>query len=164
MKLRTALSGAGCALWYDSTHVLRPCEKRGNKVALVADRFGLADVYVFGSRAAEISSGVPPSGASSRRASDVDIAVRPHRSVSLAPGDRVELTLALEQALRVSTVDLLVLPEAGPFLALAAIRGNLLFCVDPVDQAEYELYVLRRAGDLAPLERDRQDIVLNGGR
>ena len=94
----------------------------------------------------------------------MDIAVRPHRSVSLAPGDRVELTLALEQALRVSTVDLLVLPEAGPFLALAAIRGNLLFCVDPVDQAEYELYVLRRAGDLAPLERDRQDIVLNGGR
>ena len=141
-----------------------PAKNVANKVALVADRFGLADVYVFGSRAEEISSGVPPSDASSRRASDVDIAVRPHRPVSLAPGNRVELTLALEQALRVSTVDLLVLPEAGPFLALAAIRGNLLCCADPVDQAEYELYVLRRAGDLAPLERDRQDLVLKGGR
>ena len=74
------------------------------------------------------------------------------------------LTLALEHALDAPRVDLLILSEAGPFLALAAIRGNLLFCADSVDQAEYELCVLRRAGDLAPFERERQEIVLNGGR
>ncbi|MEO7521204.1 MAG: hypothetical protein ABIW79_05255 [Gemmatimonas sp.] len=133
-------------------------------VAVVAHRFGLADIYVFGSRTEEISSGLPSVEASARNASDVDIAVRPRPSVLLTPGDRVELTHALEQALSVAAVDLLILPEAGAFLALAAIRGNMLFCADPVDQAEYELYVLRRAGDLAPLERERQQIVLNGGR
>lgn len=89
---------------------------------------------------------------------------RPRAGVSLAPPDRVELTLALEHALDVRPVDLLMLPEAAPFLALAAIRGNLLYRADAVDQAEYELFVLRRAGDLAPLERERQQIVLGGGR
>ena len=133
-------------------------------VALVADRFGLADIYVFGSRADEIASAVRVVGNAIRTESDVDIAVRLRRSVSLAPADRVELTLMLERALRVSTVDLLVLSDAGPFLSLAAIRGNLLYCIDAVDQAEYELFVLRRAGDLAPFERERQEIMLNGGR
>ncbi|MEO7085719.1 MAG: hypothetical protein ABI442_15625 [Gemmatimonadaceae bacterium] len=137
--------------------------KQASDIALVANRFGLADIYVFGSRAHEFSSGVPSVGVSSQPASDVDIAVRPHRSVSLSPANRVQLTLALELALRVPTVDLMVLPEAGPFLALAAIRGNLLYTVDSDDQAEYELYVLRRAGDLASFERERQQMVLHGG-
>ena len=141
-----------------------PARNAAADVAVVAHRFGLADIYVFGSRTEEISSGLPPAGTSSRTASDVDIAVRPRRSILLTPSDRVELTLALEKALSVTAVDLLILPEAGAFLALAAIRGNMLFCLDSVDQAEYELYVLRRAGDLAPLERERQQIVLNGGR
>ncbi len=138
--------------------------KQANDLARVADRFGLVDIYVFGSRADEFSAGVPSLGVSSRPASDVDIAVRPRRSVTLSPADRVRLTLELERVLCVTTVDLLVVPEAGPFLALAAIRGNLLYTVDPDDQAEYELYVLRRAGDLAPFERERQHLVLHGGR
>ena len=54
--------------------------------------------------------------------------------------------------------------DLDAFLALAAIRGNLLYCADSVEQAEYELYVLRRAGDLAPLERERQEIIFDGGR
>ena len=141
-----------------------PAKGVSSDVALVADRFGLADIYVFGSRADEIGAAVPVAGGAIRTESDVDIAVRPRRLVSLAPADRVELTLMLERALRVPTVDLLVLSDAGPFLALAAIRGNLLYCIDPVDQAEYELYVLRRAGDLAPFERERQEILLNGGK
>lgn len=125
----------------------------------VAARFGLADVYVYGSQADAIAS-----GASSAEGSDIDIAIRPRLGIRLSPPDRVDLTLELERALGASPVDLLILPDASPFLALAAIRGNLLFCTDTVDQAEYELFVLRRAGDLAPLERDRQEIVLAGGR
>jgi hypothetical protein len=134
------------------------------EVARVAQDYGLADIYVFGSRATEFTSGANQPASSGAANADVDIAVRPTGSRQLAPEERVELTLALERALRVSRVDLVVLPDAGAFLALAAIRGNLLFCADRVDQAEYELYVLRRAGDLAPFERERQRIVLSGGR
>ena len=44
-------------------------------------------------------------------------------------------------------------------------RGELLFCADATDQAEYELYVLRRAGDLLPFEHERRDLILkHGGR
>ena len=147
---------------YDSYMPLAP-PGSATELAAIAERFGLADVYVFGSRAGAISSATRRSD-TRRSGSDVDIAVRPNGARLLAPHDRVELTIELERVLHTSPVDLLVLPEAGPFLALAAIRGNLLYRADSVDQAEYELFVLRRAGDLAPLERERQQIVLDGGR
>jgi uncharacterized protein len=138
-------------------------QDRDSRLAAIAERFGLADIYVFGSRAGEFASSDRQSSVQ-RFDSDVDIAVRSRGPGVLSPEDRVTLTLALERALDAPRVDLLMLSEAGAFLALAAIRGNLLFCADSVDQAEYELYVLRRAGDLAPLERERQEIILNGGR
>lgn len=139
-------------------------QERASELAAIARRFGLADIYVFGSRADEISSGQTHHDATGGAESDVDVAVRPAGRHTVSPEDRVELTLALERMLGVFRVDLVVLAEAGAFLALAAVRGNLLFCADAVDQAEYELFVLRRAGDLAHLERERQRIVLSGGR
>jgi len=140
-------------------------EERASQLAGIAEQFGLADIYVFGSRADELLSSSDAAFHSPDLAeSDVDIAIRPRRGITFSPQDRVELTLALERALAVPNVDLVVLPEASPFLALAAIRGHLLFCADALDQAEYELFVLRRAGDLAPLERERQQIILSGGR
>jgi predicted nucleotidyltransferase len=135
-----------------------------NVLAAIAERFGLADIYVFGSRADEIARGLSLEGSLRESASDVDIGVRPLGRRVLSPEEKVELTLALERSIGVLRVDLVVLPEAGAFLALAAIRGDLLYCLDATDQAEYELFVLRRAGDLAPLERERQQIVLDGGR
>ncbi len=133
------------------------------RLEAIATQFGLADIYVFGSRAGEIATGAPHADTAAQTDSDVDIAVRPVRDRLLTPAERVELTLALEHALGVKQVDLLVVTEAGPFLALAVIRGNLLYRADPVDQAEYELFILRRAGDLAPLERERRELVLRGG-
>ena len=61
-------------------------------------------------------------------------------------------------------VDLVVLPEASPFLALDIVTGELLLARDPDREAEYQLFVLRRAGDLAPFERARRALVLEGGR
>ena len=43
--------------------------------------------------------------------------------------------------------------NAYPFLAVNVIRGERLFCSDRYAADEYELYILRRAGDLAELER-----------
>lgn len=136
---------------------------RASDIAAIAARFDLADIYVFGSRADEVS-GSTARAIIRASESDIDIAVRSRDFRALAPEVRVDLTLAVERALGVGCVDLVVLSEASPLLALAAIRGNLLYCADVVDQAEYELFVLRRAGDLAPLERERQEIVLQGGR
>ena len=135
------------------------------RLAGIARRHGAADLYVFGSRATWIAArigGISPPGPEPSD-SDVDIGVRPRRGALFLAEDRVSLTLALEELLGVDRVDLVVLPEAGAFLALAAVSGELLYCDDPTEQAEYELFVLRQAGDLLPLERERRDLILRGG-
>lgn len=124
----------------------------------------LVDVYVFGSRADEITAAVRESRLIEQGGSDIDTAVRPRADRVLSPADTADLASTLERALGGEEVDLLVLPEADAFLALAAIRGNLLFTADTDDQAEYELHVLRRAGDQAHLERERQQIMMDRGR
>lgn len=131
----------------------------------LAKRFELADVYVFGSRAAEIAAPGAGGEIAGPAGSDVDIGVRMGPGLRLTAAERVKLMQALEDTLRVDRVDLVVLEEADPFLALAVVRGELLYTVSRTDQAEYELYVLRRAGDLAPLERERRELILmRGGR
>ena len=73
---------------------------------------------------------------------------------------KVQLANALEEFLGVLRVDLVFLSEADPFLAAEIIRGERLFAADGHEADEYELYILRRAGDLAPLERERMALVL----
>lgn len=139
------------------------CETR--RVDEIAKRFELADVYVFGSRAAEIAAHGAGSETAGPAGSDVDIGVRMRPGRRLTAAERVKLIQTLEDTLRVDRVDLVVLEEADPFLALAVVRGELLYTASRIDQAEYELYVLRRAGDLAPLERERRELILmRGGR
>jgi hypothetical protein len=75
----------------------------------------------------------------------------------------VEITQALEDFFQVKRVDLVILSEAPPFLALDIIKGELIYCSDPHRQAEDELYVLRRAGDLAYYERKRRQQIIEGG-
>jgi len=113
-------------------------------------------LYVFGSRAAEVCrcldhDRVPAAAARS----DVDIGVLPSERSVLSVDRKVAIATALEDLLGVSRVDLVVLPEADPFLAANVIRGERLFFRDARRLDEYELFVLRRAGDLAPLERER---------
>ena len=122
---------------------------------------GIADLYVFGSRGMEIAArvqGLPLTPQSS--ASDVDIAVLPCFLSQFGPGERVSLSIDLEDLFHAPRVDLVILPEADPFLALDAIRGELLFTDDPDRQARYELFVLRRAGDLMPFKKQRMRMIL----
>lgn len=130
-----------------------------------ARRYGIADIYVFGSRAREIAARVRDGRVSppTKPEADVDVGVRARQGVRFDVDERVSLTLDLERLFEVRRVDLVVLPEAGAFLALAAVSGELLFCEDSTAQAEYELYVLRRAGDLLPFERDRRELILQKG-
>ncbi len=129
----------------------------------IAGQYGLQIIYAFGSRAEEACdflknrmeklAAVP---------SDVDIAVKPGRSLTLA--EKVEITLRLEDLFGVNRIDLIVLPEAPTFLALDAVTGELVYAVDDTLEAEYQLYVMRRAAELLPYERQKISQVLGVAR
>jgi predicted nucleotidyltransferase len=137
--------------------------KKTKTLSELARAYHLADIYVFGSQAMEIAAMIkngraikPPS------TSDVDIGVRPKQGPRLSTQDLVKLAVKLEDLFEVNRVDLVLLPDAEPFLALDIIRGELLYTDDPLDQAYYELFVLRRAGDLLPFKRERIELILQG--
>lgn len=127
----------------------------------LARQFGIVEVYVFGSRAREIAATLHNGPLlSAHRGSDVDIGVQPEPGRRFSAREKVRLTIALEDFLEVPRVDLVVLPEADPFLAVEVIRGELLYCRDQDDQAENELTILRRAGDLAHYKNERMDSIV----
>ena len=131
----------------------------------ILDRIALKNrltaLYIFGSRAKEsvdlIRQG---SGKLVENGSDVDIAVLPNARVLLSAREKVQIALELEEMLGAARVDLVILPEADPFVAVNAIRGERIYCCDEHRADEYELYLLRRAGDLIPLERERIRMIL----
>ena len=104
-------------------------------------------VYIFGSQ----SRGV------ARPDSDVDLGVlyRSRQALSAT----LQLERELEQAVG-RKIDLIDASRAGAFLALDIVRGERVFCRDLIDTDLFELYVLRRAGDLLPFERQRQALLL----
>lgn len=134
------------------------------KLSEICRRYTVADLYVFGSRAAEIAARLrQKSGLPSQQQSDVDIGVFPAERVVWTPEKRVNLSMELEDLLQADRIDLVLLPEAEPFLALDIVRGELLYTDDPDRQARYELFVLRRAGDLLPFKRERTRMILEEG-
>lgn len=134
-----------------------------DELSAVGARYGIAALYAFGSRAAEVAGRVRGQAVPSEfPGSDVDIGVQPASGRRLSGPERVRLALELEELLAARRVDLVVLPETDPFLALDVIRGELLYCADADQEAEDELYVLRRAGDLAPYARERWRLILTG--
>jgi predicted nucleotidyltransferase len=134
------------------------------KIASICSQFEISDLYVFGSRAAEINGLVRRNSVlSSQTESDVDIGVLPANLNTWSPEKRVKLSMELEDLFQVNRVDLVLLPEADPYLALDAIRGELLYTKDPDQQARYELFVLRRAADLLPFKKLRTRMILKEG-
>jgi len=89
--------------------------------------------------------------------SDVDVGVLFSTKVPLEELIRIEIRLddSIPQ-----TVDLVDVKRAGPFVALDIIRGDRFFCRDETAADEFDLYVLRRAGDLAHFERERRAFFL----
>lgn len=146
-----------------------PMAELGAQLQDLATRYGLRDVYVFGSRAQVIATRAGVSQTRGSQAVDVadgrdaDIGVEPLSAGRLDPQARVRLTAELEDLLAVPRVDLVVLSEAPALLALEVVKGELLFTADRRAQAEHELYIMRRAADLAPFHRERVRQVLEEG-
>jgi len=103
--------------------------------------------YLFGSLA----------DGTAHASSDVDVGVLFSVKVPLKELIRIEARLddSIEQ-----TVDLVDVKRAGPFVALEIIRGDRFFCRDEIAADEFDLYVLRRAGDLEYFERERRAFYL----
>ncbi len=122
---------------------------------------GVSILYSFGSRAREVQRWAEEGANLDRHhPSDVDIAVLPRRNAQWTVADKVQLAIALEDLLNVPQVDLISLRDADPHLAADAICGERLFAEDSYHADEYDLYVLRRAGDLLPLLREWQALAL----
>jgi predicted nucleotidyltransferase len=135
-------------------------------LAALADRYDLVAVYAFGSRADEIAAlvmGRDDAHESLWRTSDVDIGVLPRRGRWLSAMERVELMQALEALFGVARVDLVIASEVSTFLALDIVTGELLHAGDSVAEAEFQLYILRKAGDLAHGERERRRMIIEDG-
>lgn len=110
--------------------------------------FGAGDprilaLYLFGSRGRREET----------ERSDVDVGILWREERTLR--DVLEFEDDLERRLGLK-VDLVDAGRANAFLALDIIRGERVFCADPDRGDEFELYVMRRAGDLAPFERERR--------
>jgi predicted nucleotidyltransferase len=110
--------------------------------------FGAGDprilaLYLFGSHARHEET----------EHSDIDVGVLFHQEQTLR--DVLLLEDTLERRLGVK-VDLVDAGRANAFLALDIIRGERVFCADEDRCDEFDLYVMRRADDLAPFERERR--------
>ena len=108
-------------------------------------------IYLFGSQSRGIA----------RPESDFDL------GVLYAARQPLETTLLIEQELERAIgrkVDLVDAARARAFLALDIVRGERIFCREPTETDHFELYVLRRAGDLLPFERQRQALILGSPR
>ena len=131
----------------------------------ICRRYRIDALYVFGSRAEQLArsvrTGAPFDGGGP---SDLDIGVLPQEGHRLDVEQRVTLAIELEDVFGGPQVDLIVLPEASPYLALDVVKGELLCVLDKDQEAEYELFVLRRAGDLEPFERERRRLLLEPTR
>jgi predicted nucleotidyltransferase len=130
---------------------------------MLAGQYDLVAIYAFGSRAPEIAARLAGETVEPEYPrSDLDIGVLPLPDRRLQVDEKVHLAIAIEDIFDVPRVDLVVLPETPTFLALEVVRGELLYAMDSHAEAEFQLYVLRKAGDLAAWELERRRMILAG--
>jgi predicted nucleotidyltransferase len=132
---------------------------RLQKIEQICRRYQLKALYVFGSRSAEMLRAIQEEQYQlAPSQSDLDIGVLSHSPFSIE--DKVSLTFELEDLFGLPGIDLFVLQEVDAFLAANIMRGERIFAEDSYLADEYELFVLRRAGDLAEFERQRIAMIL----
>lgn len=130
-----------------------------DELAGLARKYRLQIIYAFGSRAKEIFGRLTgQTRRSSRSKSDLDIGVKPQRPLTVK--EKVEIALFFEDRFDVPKVDVVVIPEAPALLAYEIVTGELLYAKNENFEAEYQLYIMRRAGDLLPYERLKKEMIL----
>lgn len=110
---------------------------------------GLQGLYLFGSYLTD----------EEYEDSDVDIGALFEYGRDTKIQEIVRLQDRLEEALG-RKVDLIDAGHCNAFLALDIIRGERIYEGDGLAMDLFDLYVMRRAGDLAPFERERRRMLL----
>jgi len=130
----------------------------------LAEQYRVFCFYSFGSRGKEVLELVKGERESPERsASDIDIGVHYRKGYRPELNDTIHLMQALEDIFKVTRVDLVDITRAPCALALEIVQGELIYCSDEIKQAEYELYVLRCAGDQAFLMNERYERIIKDG-
>jgi predicted nucleotidyltransferase len=130
-----------------------------SKLASLADEFNLQVIYAFGSRAKEIFNTVhqkkhlPPASKS-----DLDIGIKPEKPLSVQ--EKVKIAIFFEDLFDVPKADVIEISEAPITLALEIVQGELLYARDENYEAEYQLYIMSRAADLMPYERQKHKMIV----
>jgi len=121
----------------------------------ICRKLGLLAVYLFGSRADDglaVLEGRNVDG----EGSDLDVGVVfRDREV---PVERLgPLQVELEEAFAPLRVDLVPLQRVDALFCFEALDGHRVAAPDPVAADYYELYVMRRAAELLPIERHLEE-------
>lgn len=133
--------------------------RRYQVIEQICKKYRVKALYVFGSRGWELFQAINDDSVSlSASQSDLDIGVLTHSPFSI--DDKLNLTFELEELFGNAKVDLFVLQEADAFLAANVVRGERVYAEDEYLADEYDLFVLRRAGNLAEIERQRIAMIL----
>lgn len=134
--------------------------KRRSFLKQLCRDFDIDILYVFGSRAKQVRDWIAGKREIiSPDSLDVDIGVRLLPGTRLTFKEKAFLTMALKDFLGVDKVNLMVIPEANPLLAANIIHGERLFFRNEYEADEYELYILRKAGNLPSLEKERSEFI-----
>jgi predicted nucleotidyltransferase len=131
-------------------------------LAALAERYDVNAVYFFGSRAKEMTSRLRGGQAVVEHPrSDVDVGVTFRGGAHPDLRGMIRLGMSLEDLLDVDRVDVVDVWRCDPFLAVEIVQGERAYCRDEDQEAETELYVLARAGDLLPFQRERIQRILH---
>ena len=134
---------------------------RQEQIQKTCKDYNIKILYVFGSCARPIWDFMQGEiNAIEFGGSDADVAIL--TSTPLTISQKLEIIVALEDLFNAPRVDLAILNDADPFLAANAVRGERLYEEDSYYADEYDLFALRRAGDLALFERERMELALKG--
>lgn len=129
------------------------------KITEIASMYRLQIIYTFGSRAKEALDMVEGRISHlSSAPSDLDIGVKPEKPLTVE--EKVEIAMFFEDLFDLQRVDVVVLPEASILLALQIVTGEILYRQDQTYEAEYQLYIMRRAAELLPFERLKQKMIM----
>ena len=130
-------------------------------LAYICRLFSINILYSYGSRSIEVKEFLAGKrDVLDDSESDLDIGAKLIPQVHITIKEKVRLTEELEVLFRHNRVDLAFFHEVDPFVAANIVRGERLYCRDTVKADEFDLYILRRAGDLISLEREREALIL----
>ena len=124
-------------------------------------------LYAYGSRARQALCWLHRGSTLADGPNDLDLAVSGGFDRRYTLAEKVAVASAFSGLFDFEAVDLADMAEVDPFVAANIVRGERLYCSDRLYADELDLYILRRAGDLAPFERERlahiESTVLAGG-